>query len=178
MSPRTAPKGKIGKDNPPPGLSGELEALLRELAAVQGDLLALAAEHRDAISRADTARMAACGQRQAALLGRGRDAEQRRRMLVEAWAPKERGITLTDLAARVEEPGRARLLALGGQVRSLIERLARENRVVRAATESLMAHMDGIVRQVSRRLSQSGTYSRRGGIDGGVPLAAGLDLRH
>jgi hypothetical protein len=160
-----------------PGLGVQLEALLRELAAVQTELLALAGEHRAAIARADTGAIADCVQRQAALLDRSRVADLQRRALVEAWAPRERGVTLTDLAGRVEEPARTRLLALGGQVRGLVERLARENRVVRAATEALMAHMDGLVRQVARRLSQSGTYSRRG-IDTGTPLAAGLDLRH
>jgi hypothetical protein len=176
MSLRTTTNPKIAA--PGPGLSAELESLLRDLAAQQSELLALTVEHRAAIVRADPAAIASCVQRQAALFGRARAAEQRRRALVDAWAPRERGITLTDLASRVEEPARARLLALGGQVRALVERLARENRVVRAATESLMAHMDGLVRQVARRLSQSGTYSRRGGIDTGAPLVAGIDFRH
>lgn len=163
---------------PGPALAVELESILRELAVHQNDLLILATEHRAAIARADTSAIASCVERQAAILERSRATEQRRRTLIETWAPRERGITLTDLACRVEEPARTRLLALGGQVRSLVERLARENRIVRAATESLMAHMDGLVRQVARRLSQSGTYSRRGGIDTGAPLLAGIDLRH
>lgn len=178
MSLRTSTSIQTPGTRPPSGLGADLESLLRELASVQSELLALASEHRAALARADTEAIARCVERQVALLDRSRIAEQKRRALVEAWAPRERGITLTDLASRVEEPARARLLALGGQVRTLVERLARENRTVRAATESLMAHMDGLVRQVARRLSQSGTYSRRGGIDAGAPLAAGLDLRH
>jgi len=172
------PKPVTPAPTPSPALGIELESLLRELAVHQTDLLALATEHRAAIARADTGAIASCVERQAAILERSRASEQRRRTLVETWAPRERGITLTDLASRVEEPARTRLLALGGQVRTLVERLARENRIVRAATESLMAHMDGLVRQVARRLSQSGTYSRRGGIDAGTPLVAGIDLRH
>jgi hypothetical protein len=157
-------------------LGPQLESLLRELASVQTALLALSAEHRAAISRADADTIQSSVTRQAQLLDRARAAETRRKALVEVWAPRERRVTLTDLAARVEEPARARLLALGAQVRAMVERLARENRVVRIATESLMAHMDGLVRQVARRLSQSGTYSRRGGFDPGAPIPAGIDL--
>jgi hypothetical protein len=160
-----------------PALARALEGLLRELALVQTELLALAAEHRAAIARADTSAIAGCIARQAVLAERSRTAEHQRRAIIEQWSPRERGITLTELASRVDEPDRSRLLGLAGQVRALVERLARENRTVRAATESLMAHMDGLVRQVARRLSQSGTYGRRG-LDAGAPLAAGFDLCH
>ena len=45
------------------------------------------------------------------------------------------------------------------------------------ATVSLLAHMEGLMRHVGRRLSHAGTYGRRGVVEAGGVVVSCVDLR-
>lgn len=162
-------------DSPAPvELAERTEALLSELIGAYSELSALAGEHRAALARADAGAVEACARRQAAVAQRIAGLDQQRETLVAG----RRSPTLSALAEAAPEPARARLLELARVARDLIARVHREYRVVQSATQSVLAHMDGIVQQIARRLSHAGTYGRAGRVDAGGQMACGIDLRY
>src|SRR5262249_51899410 len=68
--------------------------------------------------------------------------------------------TLSDLAGRLPGAARGRVLSLGERLRALLSTLHREHEVLRTAAAALASHMDGLMRQIGRRLSHAGTYER------------------
>jgi hypothetical protein len=173
----------------------ELERLLRGLLAEHGELLTLAAEHRAAISKADSSALAACVRRQNEVVQRVADLERRRMALMgqllerlrPAGAARGPGSasqsvvpdrpTITSIARALPEPVRARLIAVAERLRELLERLHREHLVLKEAATALAGHMEGVMRQVGRAFSHAGTYGRRGAMDGAVQVISGIDLR-
>ena len=84
-------------------------------------------------------------------------------------------ITLSFLASRTAEPARGALLQAARQLKELMARVAEKQRAVRTASESLLGHMQGLIAQVARSLSPTGTYARPGA-PVGAPVAGGLDM--
>lgn len=156
----------------------ELEPLIAALTEAHEEMLALTLEHRSAISRADAAAIARCIERQGQAAARIGDLEVQRRRMVALASPAGRPVTLTNLAERLPEPDRARVIAAAARLRDTLTRLQRETRTVRAATESLLAHMNGLMQQVARTLSQTRLYGPQGRIAPGAPVACGIDLTH
>ena len=160
-------------------LARDLEPLIGALTSAHERMLALALEHRTAISRADTAAIAGLVAQQSEVAREISELEIHRRRLVAPFlsataAPP----SLSALAQRLPEPDRARVAAAAAHLRETLLRLQRETRTVRAATQSLLAHMNGLMQQVARGLSQARLYSPQGKIDPGLPVACGLDLTH
>ena len=50
--------------------------------------------------------------------------------------------------------------------------------VIKAATQSLVAHMDGLMQHVTRALSRTRLYDPRGRINAGAATTGGLDVTH
>jgi hypothetical protein len=85
--------------------------------------------------------------------------------------------TITSLAQIMPEPERS--VALAHKLKRVMNELQRERGTVRAATESLLAHMEGLMRQVARKLSHAGTYGPRGAVGvGSQQVVSGLDVTH
>jgi hypothetical protein len=158
-------------------LSEQLETLLSNLLQAHEELLALAHDHREALSRADTAAVHACTARHADLAARIEHLEIARARLVRALAPASPSPTITNIAQSLPEPARARIIAAAAKLKELLIRVQRELAVLRAATHSLVGHMEGLMQQVARVLTQAGTYGRQGKLDSIQPLPAGLDIR-
>lgn len=141
-----------------------LEDLLEDLIAAHERLLDQARRHRDALAAADPAGIAACIQSQNQTVQQIAGLE-RERMALVATAVERTGLdpkqpTLTAIVARLPVAARERLKALGDQLRTLLQALHREHEVLRMAAEALAAHMDGLMHQIGRKLSHTGTYER------------------
>ncbi len=156
----------------------QLEDLLAELLRAHEALLELAAEHRAALSRADAAAVHACALRHAELARQIESLEFIRRDLIAALAPGRPATTITAIAQGLPEPARTRIIAAAARLKDVLLRVQREMAVLRAATQSLVGHMEGLMQQVARVLTQAGTYGRSGRIESRQPLPAGLDLSH
>jgi hypothetical protein len=173
----------------------ELESLLRGLLAEHGELLCLAAEHRRAISKADSRALGACLVQQGRVAQRVAELERRRLSLMARLSdrlrpsagPRAPGagaqalvpdkLTVTSIARTLPEPMRTRLIGAAERLRDLLERLHREHLALKEAATALASHMEGVMRQVGRAFSHAGTYGRRGAVDGAVQVISGLDLR-
>jgi hypothetical protein len=86
----------------------------------------------------------------------------------EAAAP----MRLTALAEALPEPSRGRLLARRQQLRERIEAVREQSSIARRATESLMNHVNGLVRTLTSLATDTATYGR-----GGTPPQAGGAVR-
>ncbi|MCC6677061.1 MAG: flagellar export chaperone FlgN [Phycisphaerales bacterium] len=163
----------------PAQLAAELDALLTASLEENKGLLELAARHRAALRRADGAAAHACAEEQDGCLRRLADLDRRRLELIAAFGRARAGqkppSTISDLAESVAEPERTRLREKATAVRELMARIRGEYQTIQIATRSLLAHMEGLMRQVGRQLSQSGTYGRRGYVEAGAAACA-IDL--
>lgn len=162
-----------------------LESLLVDLLRAHEDLLVASHAQRDAVRSADAAQVRAAADQQAMVLRQIASLEERRRELVgamtagSAFAKRPQGagpVTLTELACHTPEPHRTRLIDLAGEVRQAVQLAADQQRTLKSATASLLAHMEGLMRQVAQRLSHAGTYGRRGMIESVPAVVSGLDL--
>jgi len=169
----------------PQALSERLDSLLTALATAYTRLGDNTAAHRDALRAADAPALAEVTAAQSRAVETLAKLEQQRRELVAAactrFAPlaakRATAITLTDLCACVPTTDRDGLTAQAKALRTLIEQVSNETTTIKAATVSLVAHMEGLMRQVGRQLSHAGTYTRRGYVEAGGCVVSALDLR-
>ena len=163
----------------------QLDGALRDLIAAHEELLRLAGAQRSAISRADPRALSDVLNAQSAVAQRVVELEQQRQgavVLLTKAAPQPIGATgakatMSQLARAIADPARSRLLALADRLRELLNRLHTEHMALKAAAESLSSHMEGLMRQVCRKLSHAGTYARSGAIDAGGAVMTALDVR-
>lgn len=161
----------------PAALAAELDALLTASMEEHQRLLELAARHREALRRADGPSAQACAVEQEDCLRRLSDLDGRRRALVASSGrgPARGPSTISELAESLAEPERTRLREKATAARELMARIRREYQTIQIATRSLLAHMEGLMRQVGRQLSQTGTYGRRGYVEADASACA-IDL--
>ena len=81
-------------------------------------------------------------------------------LLVEPNAPQPR--RLTELAQRLPEPARGRLLVLREQLRERMKAVRDRARVTQHATEHIGRHMHGLVQTITALSSGNTTYQRNG----------------
>jgi hypothetical protein len=176
-APRTKANSK--SPSPPSDLSLALKDLLGAMLTEHQTLQSLLTEQRDAIRQADTGAFGSAAERHARTLARIADLESRRMALV-ASSPIARGRrkspTLSEIGAALPEPGRSECLALASKLRVVLESTQKATNVLRAASASLLAHMEGMMRQVGRRLSHAGTYGRTGEVEPVASVVTALDL--
>lgn len=164
----------------PHALVDELAAVLGSLLREHEALLEVTARHRQAIATADMLALRTVNEQQQQAAERMAHLEHRRQQLAAALAPHApdgggAGSTLPSLAAAFPH-ARDTLTALADRIRDVAGRLSREQRAVRIAAEALAEHMQGLLKQVARKLSHAGTYGRRGSVDARVQVTSALDL--
>ena len=165
-------------------LATQLEGLLAAFTTQYQAMLASTQAHREAIRRADNRAMqAAIATQQSSITTLG-TLEQRRREVValacnrfpSLTTKRSVSITLTDLCQCVKDADRPRLTKLAAALKQLIQSVSDETKTIKAATASLLAHMEGLMRQVGRQLSHAGTYSAKGFVEPGGVVVSALDL--
>lgn len=165
-----------------PEAAGLIEPILEAMLAEHEVLLALAREHRTALSKADPKLLDSIIARTGESMARIADLEDERgRVLGVEPGQARRGSakpTITEIAALTGGEDGDRLRRLGERLRELIEKVRAEHATVQAASRSLADHMLGLMRQVSARLSHAGTYSATGSVDPGRnQVVSGIDVK-
>lgn len=161
------------------GLEGVLEGLVREHEALRD----LAAEHRGAIARLDAARLRRVVTETGESMQRIARLEERRCELLGVGPTRlgraEPGQpTVTELCALMGSPRRERVQELAGRLRELIAEIRRRHAAIRRASETLTAHMRGLMQQVAAELSGTGTYAHTGRVEPGAhQIVTALDVR-
>lgn len=165
-------------------LVGALERALDGLTTNYERLAELTRLQREAVRTADAAGIQAATREQQETLRIIAELDQQRADLaaqLAARVPASKlggAATVSTIAASL--PGRSGegLRERAGRLRSAVEALRREQSVVRTATETVLAHLDGVMRQVTARLSaagsRAGTYGRAGVI--AAATAGAIDM--
>lgn len=156
-------------------LCAQLESVLMGLLAAHEELLEVARRQRQAMLRADGAAIEACARQQGEIVSRVQTLEEERRRLVASLGGTA-AIRVSQVAAGLPEPARGRIASLAARLREVIGALQEQHSVLRAAAGALVAHVDGLMQQVSRRVSEAGVYGRQGRVTTG-PAACALDVR-
>ncbi len=160
-----------------------LEALLNALTSEYAGLSAELDEYRAALAQADRGRLAEALGRQQARVNRLGELESHRLALMRALVPGAANqpaatLTTSQILAHAPEPARSRLAGLADRLRPVIEKAEEQQRVARLATQSLLAHATGIMQQIQRQLTGTGTYTAhaRGPVAAAAPVVSALDL--
>ncbi len=162
-------------------LSDELRDLLTALLARHEAMLRHTQQHHEAIRQADVRRVEQIVRDEQATLAAIADLELKRQSLVARAAreitPAPKNLSrLSDIALHCPASERTELLELSARLRKAIERLQQEQNLLRVVSRVLMAHMEGLMRQVARSLSHAGTYGQRG-VVAGNQIVTSLDVR-
>jgi len=164
-------------------LAREVAHLLERLTREHARLLALCERRKHALARADVRGIRAAVIEESEVVQAIASMEREREALVERAAARfgierdaDRPLTLTAIAATFEEPERARLTGLAAGLRSLIERIRKENAAVREAADSLASHMRGLIQTVEHKLSTSGAYGPSGAVGVGPAVMTAMDV--
>ncbi len=148
-------------DQPAIQLQEQLVALLAE----HQQLLALIEKKLQALTKADHALIHECCLKENQHIQRIGEIEKARQALLgritQMLAPRSaKPMSLVEIAGRLPEPARGKVLALRQNLRQLLESIGRRNQVARKATESLLHHVQGVISLVTQAVNGS-TYGRR-----------------
>jgi hypothetical protein len=146
-------------------LVAELLTLLRELLAGQDRLLKLALARREAMRVFDIARleMLAAQERTETLRMAGLD-RQRQTLAGQFRAVLGKGVepTVSEIARRVNEPVKSRLLGLAGQLKETVEQVERNTRINATISETVVKGLAKVLKVVTGLAQHAGLYMRNG----------------
>jgi hypothetical protein len=157
-------------------VAAELPGLVRDLLRVHTQWLEAIKDHRAAIGSADAHAIAEAIDRQAALHEEAISLEKSRRSMLGLKPGEAGGATLTALAGVLAEPARGEVIEQAAALKRVMTELRRERSVVKRASESLLAHMTGVMTKVSGALNHAGVYARGGSIEAGPMVVSSLDI--
>ena len=147
----------------------QLEEILRKQVATHEQLLTLLKRKKAALAHADADTMTECCRLENEQLQAVAELEKQRLTLAAkvtlALDPKAPApLKLGDLAQKLPEPVRGRLLVLRHQARQRMEQVRHEVAVTKRATESLMGHIQGLMQTIGSAVTGIGTYNRGGSL--------------
>ncbi|MEI7658081.1 MAG: flagellar export chaperone FlgN [Phycisphaerae bacterium] len=164
----------------------ELREVLDGLGAEYAALVRILTEHAQAIRSADVPGIARCAAAQEETLSRVSRLDQRRREVIAgacsclpglAEQAKRATLTVTQVASALPGSDAAAMVASCERVKALVAQSKALTDAVRISTISLLQHVEGVMRQVSRKLSHAGTYGRRGVVETTQQVVTSLDMR-
>jgi len=144
-----------------------LEAVLLKQLEAHERLLSHMDEKRIALRRADRQRITDCGRLENQQVQAISELEKERLQLVAdltlaVFPAATEPMRMGDLAERLGEPTRGRLLVLRQQLLAKMEAVREQSRTTRSATESLMKHMQGLVMKVGSLCNGIPVYNNQG----------------
>jgi hypothetical protein len=143
----------------------ELLTLLRELLAGQDRLLKLALARREAMRVFDIARLETLAAQERTEALKMADLDRRRQVLVGQFrVVLGKGVepTVTEIARRVNEPMRSRLLGLAGQLKQTVEQVERNTRINATISETVVKGLAKVLKVVTGLAQHAGLYMRNG----------------
>ena len=148
-------------------VAGQLAECLAEMRGLYEELLAVLRRKLEAMRRADTELLNSCAVRERFLLQRITESESSRKTLaadlqLRAGAKSKGPVSITELAERIGEPGRSKLLVLADGLRRLVEQTNQVNQVAALASKELLAHFRHVYDAMRAAERDTGTYDVQG----------------
>lgn len=151
----------------------DLIRLLGGLQRMHEQLLKLVRDKIDAMRRADIAALRTLSQQEQSLAGRLQAREGLRRQLMDTIgkdmglsASTARAMPVSQIASRVPEASRDRLLDVARGLRDVIAQVAQANRVAGAISREILGHLTWVFSSVRPAGEKAVVYSGRGGTVG------------
>lgn len=146
----------------------KLEELLRQQISMQDRLGKALQAKMDACRKADRPRIIELTELENTHLQALAELEKQRLVVVAEITQlidplAQRPFRLRELAERLPEPARGRMLILRQQWEDKLKEVKRESNIARSAAELMLRHMQGLVQTITAAVSGIGTYSRTGG---------------
>lgn len=161
-------------------VSDDLEALLRGFISKHERLLQLTIDHHQAIRQADAPRCDAVARESQLVLSEIAALDSQRQALIKRVQTEIKPTgplsKLSDIARALPDPIGPALLDLSDKLRVIMKRVQEEQNLLRVVSRVLLAHMEGLMRQVAHSLSHSGTYAKTGAVAAGAPIVTSLDV--
>ena len=147
--------------------AGQLAECLAEMRSLYEELLAVLQRKLEAMRRADTELLNSCAARERFLLQRISEVESSRKVLtgdlqLRTGVAAKRPMSITQLAERIGEPDRSKLLVLADGLRRLVEQTNQVNQVAALAGKELLAHFRHVYDVMRAAEQDTGTYDVRG----------------
>ncbi|MEM9883384.1 MAG: flagellar protein FlgN [Planctomycetota bacterium] len=144
-----------------------LTALLDQCVERQGQLLSLLKRKRDAMRRGEDAAMADLTRAENAVVQAVSELEKSRLRLIaeltQRLAPTaDEPLRMRELAERLPEPWRGRVLLKRQKLVEAITAVRDETSVVRRAGESLVGHVNGLIRTIGVAARGGAAYGQSG----------------
>lgn len=144
-----------------------LESTLQQLLGLHSELLELLKRKREILRSSDNAAMTDLCILEHEKVQKVAELEKRRLTQVAELTLKvdpqaREPMRMAELADRLGEPMRGRLLVARHQLLDRMKQVQQENNIVRRATESLANHMSGMVRTLGALSTGVATYGRGG----------------
>lgn len=145
----------------------KLETILKQQLSGHKQLLSFLAMKRQALGAARHDQMTGLTEKENRVVQEISELEKQRLAVVgeltlmvdpSAKAP----LRLAELAERLDEPGRGRLLVLRQELVLQMKQVQHETTVVKRATASLVQHMQGLIQTVGSAITGIGVYSQQG----------------
>jgi len=144
-----------------------LESALESLAVAHETLMALLRDKRVALRLARYEQVTQICEQENVLVQRISELEKHRlklvadlTLIIEPGASEP--LAMIELARRLDEPQRKRLLGLRQGLVERMEQVRCESGVARRATEALVAHMQGLMQTIGAVCTGVGVYNRLG----------------
>ena len=148
-----------------------LVRLMGILERLHERLLTLVQSKLDAMKRADMPAMNNLMDQEQATVRQLRERDGLRRQLVDSMGAEmglpsqgARALSVSQLAARLSEPGRASLLDAAGSLRQVMSRVAQANRVAGAVSREILNHLGWIFGSVRPAEGRPVGYSGSGAV--------------
>lgn len=161
---------------PPAGVASEIAAPLASLIDRYESFVKTLETHRAAISKADGRGIDSAISREIELLDELLALDATCRAALGHADPGGTGWTISRLADAIGGEEGKQLAESSAYLKALTSRAEILQRSVREASAAMASHIDGLVRQVSQRLSHSGTYGAAGRVESKAPVVSGLDI--
>ncbi len=159
-----------------------LEETLRRQLEAHKLLLACVERNREAIRQADMQQIRSICEEQNTVAQGLAELEKVRLTLVGRLTERlesdaQRPVSLSCIAAQLDEPARGRFETLAAQLKQAIEKVRKASSVVHTAADTLARHMSGLMQSVQSALGRATVYGRRGRIETGQQNQFCLDIR-
>ncbi len=138
---------------------------LQELRDLHEQLLLAVRNKQKCMRGGDVDALESWSARERFLIERIKESDEHRRGIVDELAEQldmDQPTTVTELAGRVEEPDRSRLLAMSGVIRGLAEQIHRVNQINDAVTREILQCFTKMRHKFTASQCDIGLYDTRG----------------
>ena len=146
-------------------LVADLIALLRDMLQSQQRLLQIALIRQDAMRSFDIEKLNTLHEQERMETQNAESFESRRKTIIQQFRPiLGNGVepSVSEIARRCKDPAKTQLLALAGQLKTIVEQLARHTRINAGISDTVVKGLAKVLKVMTGLAQHAGLYMRNG----------------